>query len=97
MYSFSDPRTFSGYAQFDSHTYVILGTLKYDRQYPDRSGPELLGWALSNALEGSVGRDQSYDTKPQKEMLLLVVPAFSGLAVVAFVALSFPLASSADS
>jgi hypothetical protein len=91
VYSFSDPRTFSSYARFDSNTYVILGTLKYDRQYPDRSGPELLGWALSNALEGSVRRDQSYDTKPQNGMLLLVVPAFSGLAVVAFVALYYQL------
>jgi hypothetical protein len=93
VYSFSDARTFSSYAQFDSHTYVIVGTLKYDRSaYTDRSGPEVVGWALSNALDGSLGaREQSYDTKPQNGLLLLVVPGFSGLAVVAFVALYYQL------
>ena len=42
--------------------YLIVGTLALDRPpFTDRSGPELLGWAMSNALDhGSVvGRDST--------------------------------------
>jgi hypothetical protein len=92
VYRFTDARTFSSYAQFDPKMIVIVGTLKYDRSpYADRSGPELVGWALSNALDqGSlVGREAYYDAQPQNGLLLLLVPAFSGLAVLAFMALYF--------
>jgi hypothetical protein len=90
VYPFSGARAFHDYAQFDSKTFVIVGTIKYDRSpYTDRSGPELVGWALSNALDqGSlVGRESYYDAQPQNAMLVLLVPMFSGLAIVAFVAL----------
>ena len=38
-----------------------------------------------------VGKQVSYDTQPQNGMLLLLVPAFSALAVVVFVAVFFQL------
>jgi hypothetical protein len=94
VYRFTDPRRFSAYSQFDDKMYVIVGTIKYDRMpFMDRSGPEILGWALSNALdEGSlVGKEAYYDVAPQNGMLLLLVPAFSGLAVLAFAATFFQL------
>jgi hypothetical protein len=91
---FTDARTFSGYSQLDDRSYVIVGTTKYDRPpFTDRSGPELLAWALSNALDqGSLaGRGSYYDSQPQNAMLLLLVPAFSGLVVVAFMAIFYQL------
>ena len=91
---FSDVRTYSGYSQFDDRSYVIVGTTRYDHPpFTDRSGPELLAWALSNALDrGSLaGRGSYYDSQPQNVMLLLVVPAFSGLTVVAFMAIFYQL------
>jgi len=94
VYRFTDAHTFSSYSQFDEKMYVIVGTLQYDRSpFTDRSGPELLAWALSNALDqGSlVGREAYYDAQPPNAMLLLLVPVFSGLAVVAFVALFYQL------
>lgn len=94
IYRFTNPRAFPGYAQFDDKTFVIVGTVERDRSpFTDRSGPELLGWALSNALDlGSVvGKEVSYDTQPQNGMLLLLVPAFSALAVVVFAALFLQL------
>jgi hypothetical protein len=94
VYRFTDARTFSGYSQFDGEMYVIVGTIQYDRlPFVDRSGPEVLGWALSNALDqGSlVGRTPYYDVQPQNAMLLVLVPLFSGLAVLAYVALFFSL------
>lgn len=87
VYRFSNPGMFSDYAQFDSKMYVIVGTVEHDRMpFIDRSGPEVLGWALSNALdEGSlVGRARYYDVQPQNGLLLLLVPAFSALAVLAY-------------
>jgi hypothetical protein len=89
VYRFTDARTFSSYAQFDERMYLIVGTVRYDRlPFTDRSGPELLGWALSNALDqGSlVGRSAYYDVQPPNAMLLLLVPAFSALAVLAYAA-----------
>ena len=83
VYRFTNPRTFSSYSQFDDKMYVIVGTLRYDRvPFTDRSGTELLGWALSNALDdGSlVGKEPYYDVQPQNGMLLLLIPVFSGLA-----------------
>lgn len=76
-------------ATFDRQ-YVIVGTTRVDRSsFTDRSGPELLAWALSNQLEfGSVNESKSsYATQPQNSLLLLVVPAFSTLTALAFVAL----------
>ncbi len=92
VYRFTDARSFSNYAQFDSKMYVIVGTVKYDRSpFTDRSGPELLAWAMSNALDqGSlVGRGPYYDVQAQNAMLLLLVPAFSALAVLAYAAIFF--------
>ncbi|MBV8198052.1 MAG: hypothetical protein JO263_07950, partial [Candidatus Eremiobacteraeota bacterium] len=52
VYRFTNARTFSGYSQFDERTFVIVGTIRYDRlPFTERSGPEMLGWALSNALD----------------------------------------------
>jgi TIR domain len=94
VYRFTDARTFSSYSQFEDKMYVIVGTIEYDRlPFTERSGPEVLGWALSNALDqGSlVGRQPYYDVQPQNAMLLVLAPAFSGLAVLAYVALFFQL------
>ena len=95
VYRFTNARAFGkNYAQFDDKMYVIVGTMANDSSpFTDRSGPELLGWALSNALDqGSlVGRGPYYDVQAQNAMLLLLVPAFSGLAVVAYMAIFFQL------
>ncbi|MEO6835974.1 MAG: toll/interleukin-1 receptor domain-containing protein [Candidatus Tumulicola sp.] len=94
VYKFTDARRFSHYAQFDDKMFVIVGTVEQDHPpFTDRSGPELLGWALSNALDqGSlVGKAPYYDVQPHNAMLLMLVPAFSGLAILAYVALSFQL------
>jgi hypothetical protein len=94
VYRFSDARSFANYSQFDSKMFVIVGTTKYDRSaFTDRSGPELLGWAMSNALDqGSlIGRGPYYDVQAQNVMLVLLVPAFSALAVLAFVAMFYQL------
>jgi hypothetical protein len=90
VYRFTDSRRFAAYSQFDDKMYVIVGTIKYDQMpFMDRSGPEILGWALSNALdEGSlVGHEAYYDVSPQNGLLLVLVPAFSGLAVLAYAAI----------
>jgi hypothetical protein len=74
--------------------FVIVGTIEHDRSpFTDRSGPELLGWALSNALDqGSlIGNQPYYDVQPPNSLLLLLAPAFSALAVLAYVALFFLL------
>ncbi len=87
VYRFTNPRTFSSYSQFDDKMYLIVGTIRYDRvAFTDRSGPEILGWALSNALDdGSlVGKEPYYDVLPQNGMLLLLIPVFSALAVLAY-------------
>lgn len=89
IFKFSDPRSFSHYPQFDSGMFVVVGTIEHDRSpFADRSGPELLAWALSNALdEGSlVGKSRYYDVQPQNGLLLPIVPAFSAMAVLAYAA-----------
>lgn len=89
VYRFTDARTFKNYPALDDNTFVIVGTMKYDRlPFIDRSGPEVLGWALSNALEAGslVGKTPYYDVQPQNARLLLLVPIFSALAVIAYVA-----------
>ena len=93
VYHFTGARTFSSYSQFDDNTFVIVGTLKYDRSpFTDRSGPELVGWALSNALDGGSQVGNSYyAAQPPNVWLLVLVPAFSGLALLAFVATFFQL------
>lgn len=90
---FEDSRSFAGYAQLDK-SYVIVGTTQYDvSPYTDRSGPEILGWALSNAMSDGalVGDATRYDVAPQNGMLLLLVPLFSALAVIAYAAAFFQL------
>lgn len=80
-------------ATFDKQ-YVIVGTLGVDRSaFIDRSGPELLAWALSNQLEfGSAnGAHTAYAAQPQNGLLLVVVPAFSALTSLAFMAVFYPL------
>ncbi|HVS45215.1 MAG TPA: toll/interleukin-1 receptor domain-containing protein [Verrucomicrobiae bacterium] len=77
-----------------NNKYVIVGTLAVDRPAEaDRSGPEILGWALSNALESSsrVPGATSYATIPQNGVLLLLIPAFSGVAVIIFMAAFYGL------
>jgi hypothetical protein len=89
VYPFTSARTFTKYSQFDDKTLVIVGTMKYDRPpFTDRSGPELLGWALSNALDqGEItGKNAYYDVQPQNQLLIFFVPFFSGVAVLAYVA-----------
>lgn len=70
--------------------YVIVGTMRFDRShYSDRSGPELLAWALTDALareNSAVSLQGYYEAKPQNGMLLFLVPLFSGLVVIAFIA-----------
>lgn len=90
IYRFSDVRTFNTYSQLDDKTYVIVGTIEYDRPpFVDRSGPEVLGWALSNALDAGslVGKTPYYDVQPQNATLVVLVPLFSALAVLAYAAL----------
>jgi hypothetical protein len=94
VYRFSDARTFGHFSQFDPQSYAIVGTLAFDRSaFAQRSGPELLGWALSNAIDqGSlVGKTRYYDAQPQNAMLLVLVPVFAGLTVIAFAAAFFVL------
>jgi hypothetical protein len=94
IYRFTDARAFSGYSQFDDKMYVIVGTVEHDRPpFVDRSGPEVLGWALSNALDAGslVGKTPYYDVQPQNAMLLVLVPIFSGLAVLVYVAIFLAL------
>jgi len=89
IYRFTDSRTFRNYAAFDNNTFVIVGTVKYDRlPFVDRSGPEVLGWALSNALDAGslIGKTPYYDVQPQNSRLLMLVPIFSALTVLAYVA-----------
>jgi hypothetical protein len=73
--------------------YVIVGTLSNDPGYDKLRGPEVLAWALSNALDrGTAAAARAdYDTEPQNAMLLVLVPAFSALTLVAFVAIFFGL------
>src|SRR5580700_4255220 len=94
VYRFTSARAFSNYAQFDDKMFVIVGTIEYDRPpFTDRSGPELLGWALSNALDqGSLlGKEPYYDVVPPNAMLVFLVPFFSGLALLAYVAWFYQL------
>jgi len=94
VYEFTDERSFAHYADFDDKTFVIVGTMQYDKlPFNDRSGPEVLAWALSNALdEGAlVGRTAYYDVLPQNGMLLLLIPLFSAISVLAYAALFVPL------
>jgi hypothetical protein len=73
--------------------FVIIGTLAADRQDPALPGPELLAWALGDALdrESGAGAERAYDTEPQGTMLALLVPAFSVFGVIAFVAVFYLL------
>lgn len=69
--------------------YVVIGTVEHDHsQFSDRSGPELVGWALSNSLDLRLPATirTLYDTRPQNATLIALVPAFSALAVVYFIA-----------
>lgn len=94
VYAASAARPFPPGADFNGR-YVILGTMGASDQspYASRSGPELLAWAFSNALDrASPAAVQTYyETRPQNGLLLVVVPAFSALAVLAFMGLFYPL------
>ena len=94
IYKFREARSFRAYSQFDDKAYVVVGTIEDDRPpFTDRSGPELLGWALSNALDQGalIGRQPYYDVQPQNAMLLVTVPVFSGLTVLAYAAIFLAL------
>ncbi len=93
VYEFTSERSFAHYADFDDKAFVIVGTMQYDRLPNDRSGPEVLAWALSNALdEGAlVGRSAYYDVLPQNATLLLLIPLFSAISVLAYAAVFVPL------
>ncbi len=68
--------------------YVIVGTLAYDRPANSEvSGPELVARALNGELERA--ESNYYNTRPQDQKLLLLVPAFSGVTVLAFAACFF--------
>ncbi len=87
IYRFSTARAFPDYAELDK-TYVIVGTTEYDHSvYTNESGPELLGWALSAKLN----QDAQLDVQPQQGLLVLLVPVFSALAVIAYFAAFFQL------
>src|SRR5579863_650920 len=80
-------------AQFTGK-FVIVGTIQADRpaDTPLR-GPELVAWALSNALQPGSGpnAELKYDTEPQGAMLLVLVPAFSAISITAYTAIFFLL------
>ena len=89
VHAVSDAASIRRLPSFDN-TYVVVGTVADDRpDNVDRSGPELLGWALSNALDRA-GAFHSpgtwYATRPQNAMLVAIVPAFSALTVLCFLA-----------
>jgi hypothetical protein len=73
--------------------YVIVAAIDSDPGTGDRSGPELLAWALSDQLAmGSVNAvNAPYVAVPQNATLLVVVPAFSGLAALAYAAFFYRL------
>ena len=73
--------------------YVIVAAIDQDPGNGERSGPELLAWALSDQLAmGSVNATTApYYTTPQNATLLAVVPAFSGLTVLAYAAFFYRL------
>ena len=85
---------FSASTQFTDR-YVIVGTIENDPGFAARNlpGPELLAWALSNALEpGSVeNAEATYDTEPQGTKLLLLVPTFSAVTLAVFIAIFYLL------
>jgi hypothetical protein len=90
VYHFVNESSFSNYEQLEG-AYVIVGTLKYDRSpFADRSGPELLGWALSNSLEQGLTPGY-YDVQPQNELLRLLIPGFSAFAVLVYAGAFFLL------
>jgi hypothetical protein len=94
VYEFTGERSFAHYADIDDKTFVIVGTMRYDRlPFDNRSGPEVLAWALSNALdEGAlIGKSSYYDVLPQNGALLVLIPLFSAISVLAYAALFAPL------
>ncbi|HXW52404.1 MAG TPA: toll/interleukin-1 receptor domain-containing protein, partial [Candidatus Acidoferrales bacterium] len=84
--------------------YVIVGTARCDRpletmvcadaEDAQPSGPEMVAWALSDVLQGEGPRNAvqaRYEARPQNGMLLVLLPAFSALVVLAFAAWFFLL------
>ena len=75
-----------------TNKYVVVATLDKDlgplshRPTASRSNPELLTWALSDLIESN-NREAGYFVPiPQNDMLVLFVVVFTGITVVAFVA-----------
>jgi TIR domain/CHASE2 domain len=102
-YFITSERVFPSGANFDNR-YLIIGTVRCDRpletapcghpQDLGRSGPEIVAWALSDVLEGEGPRNPvqaRYEARPQNGMLLLFLPAFAALIVLAFTAWYFLL------
>jgi len=92
LYHIAAQRPFPAEADFQGK-YVILGTTQYDRpRYSDRSGPELLAWALTDALarqQSMVSLQGYYEAKPQNGMLLALIPLFSAVTILAFTTFYF--------
>lgn len=86
-YSITSQTAFPSGGDMFNGKYVVLGTVARDRpKDSDRSGVELVAWALSDVLRGEGPRNPlraEYKARPQNEMLLLLVPAFSGLVALA--------------
>jgi hypothetical protein len=82
--------TYPSTTQF-AHKDVIVGTIENDPGDGIVPGPELLAWALSNGLNpvSREGAERVYDTEPQNERLLVLVPGFSALTITAYVAIFF--------
>ncbi len=83
VYRFTNARTFQSYAALEGKD-VIVGSIERDTSTrTDRSGPEVLGWALSDAqTQGGTGL--YYDLDPQGPWLFLLIPLFSGIAVLIY-------------
>ena len=94
-YSITSTSPFPRDAGDFSNQYIIVGTVQYDRPADsDRSGPELVAWALSDVLQGEGPRNTlqaDYEARPQNGMLLAFVPAFAALTALAFTAWFFLL------
>jgi hypothetical protein len=75
--------------------FVVVGTIQYDPGYAalNLHGPELLAWALSDALEPGTRSNAQivYDTEPQGTKLIALVPTFSILTLIAYIAIFFTL------
>ncbi len=96
VYGITSSHPFPSGADFNDQ-YLIVGTLRYDPMQHPRPGPEMVAWALSDTLQGRLPKTSGavsqayYRAEPQNGRLLLLVPAFSAFAALAFAAWFFLL------